>query len=117
MAGIDFQALPARADVGRELHELVTELFPICRSITGNGLRRTLGLIGERVPLEVTEVPTGTHGLDWTVREEWKSNAPWIGSADGQRVVQFGDSTLHVLGYSVPIRERMALADLKEHLF
>ena len=117
MAGIDFQALPARADVGRELHELVTELFPICRSITGNGLRRTLGLIGERVPLEVTEVPTGTQVLDWTVPQEWNINDAWIETPDGQRVVQFGDSNLHVLGYSVPIRERMPLADLKEHLF
>src|SRR3954467_16004854 len=96
MAGIDFQALPARADVGRELHELVTESFPICRSIRGNGLRRTLGLIGERVPLEVTEVPTGTQVLDWTVPQEWNIESAWIEGPDGRRVVDLAASNLHL---------------------
>jgi aminopeptidase-like protein len=117
MAGIDFQALPAADDVGQEMHELARELFPICRSITGNGLRQTLGLIGERVPLETTEVPTGTKVLDWVVPQEWNIAEAWIAGPDGNRVVDFADSNLHVLGYSVPVRERLPLAALKEHLF
>ena len=117
MAGIDFQALPAADDVGRDMHELVRELFPICRSITGNGLRRTLELIGERVPLEITEVPSGTQVLDWTVPQEWNLEDAWIEGPDGERVVDLRDSNLHVLGYSVPVRERLPLAELKEHLY
>ena len=117
MAGIDFQALPVADDVGRDMHELVRELFPICRSITGNGLRRTLELIGERVPLEITEVPSGTQVLDWTVPQEWNLDDAWIEGPDGERVVDLRDSNLHVLGYSVPVRERLPLAELKEHLF
>jgi aminopeptidase-like protein len=117
MAGIDFQALPAADDVGQEMQELARELFPICRSITGNGLRQTLGLIGERVPLETTEVPTGTEVLDWVVPREWNIAEAWIAGRDGNRVVDFADSNLHVLGYSVPVRERLPLAELKEHLF
>src|SRR5512133_375333 len=117
MAGIDFQALPAADDVGRDMHELVRELFPICRSITGNGLRRTLELIGERVPLEITEVQSGTQALDWTVPEEWNLHDAWIEGPDGERVVDLRDSNLHVLGYSVPVRERLPLAALKEHLY
>jgi aminopeptidase-like protein len=100
MAGIDFQALSAADDVGRDMHELVRELFPICRSITGNGLRRTLELIGERVPLEITEVPSGTQVLDWTVPQEWNLEDVWIEGPDGERVVDLRDSNLHVLGYS-----------------
>jgi aminopeptidase-like protein len=116
MAGIDFQALPAADDVGSEMHALVRELFPICRSITGDGLRRTLELIGERVPLETTEVPTGTQVLDWTVPQEWNVTDAWIDGPDGERVVDVRDSNLHVLGYSVPVRERLPLAALKDHL-
>ena len=100
MAGIDFQALPVADGVGRDMHELVRELFPIGRSITGKGLRRTLELIGERVPLEITEVPSGTQVLDWTVPQEWNLDDAWIQGPDGERVVDLRDSNLHVLGYS-----------------
>jgi aminopeptidase-like protein len=117
MAAIDLQALPDANEVGAELHDLVRELFPICRSITGNGLRRTLELIGERIPLEVTEVPTGTQVLDWTIPQEWNIAGAWIDGPDGERVVDFADSNLHVLGYSVPVRKRLPLTELKEHLW
>jgi aminopeptidase-like protein len=102
---------------GAELHDLIRELFPIPRSITGDGLRRTLELIGERVPLEVTEVPSGAPVLDWTVPQEWNIASAWIEGPDGQRVVDYADSPLHVLAYSVPVRERLPLAELKQHLF
>ena len=74
-------------------------------------------MIGERVPLEITEVPTGTEVLDWVVPQEWNIAEAWIAGPDGNRVVDFADSNLHVLGYSVPVRERLPLAELKEHLF
>jgi aminopeptidase-like protein len=117
MAAIDPQELPGAEQIGDELHGLIRELFPIPRSITGNGLRQTLELIGERVPLEVTEVPTGTPVLDWTVPQEWNISGAWIDGPDGERVVDYADSPLHVLGYSVPVRERLPLAALKQHLF
>ena len=117
MAATEHHELRGVEQVGEELHDLIRELFPICRSITGDGLRRTFELIGERVPLEVTEVPTGTQVLDWTVPQEWNVEAAWIAGPDGERVVDFADSNLHVLGYSVPVRRRLPLDELKQHLF
>ncbi|HSS80340.1 MAG TPA: DUF4910 domain-containing protein [Gaiellaceae bacterium] len=117
MTATDPHELPGVEEVGEELHDLIRELFPICRSITGNGLRRTFELIGERIPLEVTEVPTGTQVLDWTIPQEWNVEAAWVAGPDGERVVDFADSNLHLLGYSVPVRRRLPLAELKEHLW
>jgi aminopeptidase-like protein len=116
MAAIDPQTLPDAEQVGAELHDFVRQLFPLCRSITGDGLRQTLALIGERIPLEVTEVPTGTQVFDWTIPQEWNIRGAWIDGPDGERVVDFADSSLHVLGYSAPVRERLPLAELKQHL-
>jgi aminopeptidase-like protein len=117
MAAIDPNKLPVVEQIGRELHELIRELFPIPRSITGDGLRRTLELIGARIPLEVTEVPSGTPVLDWTVPQEWNIAGAWIEGPDGERVVDYADSPLHVLGYSTPVHERLPLDELKQHLF
>src|SRR5512144_256306 len=117
MAAIDLQALPAAEEIGGEMHDLIRELFPLPRSITGNGLRQTLAAIGERIPLELTEVPTGTPVLDWTIPQEWNVSAAWIDGPDGKRVVDLADSNLHVLGYSVPVARRVGLAELQEHLF
>jgi aminopeptidase-like protein len=107
----------AAAEVGAELHELVARLFPICRSITGDGVRETLAILAERVPLEVHEVPTGMQVLDWTVPKEWNVRDAYVADADGRRVIDFRASNLHVLGYSVPVRTRLPLAQLREHLF
>ncbi|HEY7018478.1 MAG TPA: DUF4910 domain-containing protein [Gaiellaceae bacterium] len=104
-------------EVGGEIYELIRELFPIRRSITGEGLRRTLQLIGERIPLEITEVPSGTQVLDWTIPQEWNVSDAWVDDPDGKRVVDLRDSDLHVLGYSVPIRERVPFAELRKHLY
>jgi aminopeptidase-like protein len=117
MAAFDPQALPAADEIGGELHDLIRELFPLMRSITGDGLRQTLATIGERVPLETTEVPTGTPVLDWKIPQEWNISGAWIDGPSGERVVDLADSNLHVLGYSVPVSERLPLAELKEHLF
>ncbi len=103
--------------VGREMHALVEDLYPICRSITGDGVRETLARLRRRVPLEVHEVPTGTSVFDWTVPKEWNIRDAWVKNAAGERVVDFRESSLHVLNYSVPVRARTTLAELREHLF
>jgi len=110
-------ALTEENDVGREMYALVEELYPICRSITGNGLRETLGIIGRRVPLEIREVPTGKAVLDWTVPREWNIQDAFIKNARGERVVDFRASNLHVVNYSIPVHERMSLEKLRPHLY
>jgi aminopeptidase-like protein len=103
--------------VGEELYKLVAELYPICRSITGDGVRRTLEVVDHEVGLVVHEVPTGTAVLDWTVPREWNVRDAWVAGPDGRRVIDFRASNLHLLGYSVPVRATMPLAELKRHLF
>jgi aminopeptidase-like protein len=105
------------AEVGEELHRFARELFPICRSITGDGIRRTLAIIRDRLPLKIHEVPSGTAVFDWTVPKEWNIRDAYIKAPDGKRVVDFQKSNLHVLNYSMPIHARMPLSDLKPHLF
>ncbi|HAL91583.1 MAG TPA: peptidase M28 [Verrucomicrobia bacterium] len=101
---------------GAEMHERVRRLYPICRSITGAGLRETLADIRRDIPLEIREVPSGTAVFDWTVPDEWNIREAWIKNARGETVVDFRNSNLHVVGYSVPVRARMSLAELKPHL-
>ncbi|MFE3645390.1 DUF4910 domain-containing protein [Streptomyces sp. NPDC059169] len=103
-------------DAGEEMYALVERLYPLCRSITGDGVRATLDIVGEYVPMQVHEVPTGTQVLDWTVPQEWNIRDAYIADAAGNRVVDFAASSLHVLGYSVPVSATMPLADLRDHL-
>ena len=104
-------------EVGQDLHRFAAELYPICRSITGSGIRRTLSMIGERIPLKAVEVPTGTAVFDWTVPKEWNIRDAYIKDTAGKRVVDFQKCNLHVLNYSTPIRATMTLSELKPHLF
>jgi aminopeptidase-like protein len=97
------------------MHALVRRLYPLCRSITGDGVRQTLAIVGEQLDLTVHEVPTGTQVLDWTVPQEWNIRDAYI-ARNGKRVVDFQELNLHVVGYSVPVRRRMSLADLRSHL-
>jgi len=99
------------------MYALVRELYPICRSITGEGVRRTLDILSRHVPLRVHEVPSGTAVLDWTVPREWNVREAWIKDATGRRVVDFAESNLHLVSYSVPVRARLPLAELRTHLF
>ncbi len=103
-------------DTGRELHALVERLYPLCRSITGNGVRSTLDIVDQHIPLTVHEVPTGTQVFDWTVPREWNIRDAYIADATGRRVVDFADSNLHVVGYSVPVDATMPLEELRAHL-
>ena len=109
--------LQALEEIGEDLHGFATELYPICRSITGDGIRRTLAMIGDRIPLQISEVPSGTAVFDWTVPKEWNVRDAYIKDATGRRVVDFQQSSLHVLNYSTPIHTTLPLSELKEHLF
>jgi aminopeptidase-like protein len=101
---------------GPEMHDFIAALYPICRSITGDGVRRTLAAVGGHVPVDVVEVATGTPAFDWEVPREWNIRDAWIADTTGRRVVDFRESNLHVVGYSVPVNERMTLDELKPHL-
>jgi aminopeptidase-like protein len=103
-------------DLGESMHALVRRLYPICRSITGDGVRRTLDLVGESIPLQISEIPTGTEVFDWTVPKEWNITDAYIADRDGRRVVDFRESNLHVVSYSVPVAATMSLDELRPHL-
>jgi aminopeptidase-like protein len=101
---------------GEEIHRLISELYPVCRSITGDGLRRTLRRVAEEIPLELHEVASGTPVLDWTVPDEWNIRGASIDGPDGRRIVDFQDHNLHVVSYSVPVEAEMSLDELRPHL-
>lgn len=108
---------PGRESPGAELHRLIADLYPICRSITGDGFRETLRRLGRLVPLTVHEVATGTRVFDWTVPKEWNIRDAYVKDRTGRRVIDFRESNLHVVNYSVPIRATLTRAELQEHLF
>ena len=99
------------------MYALLERLYPICRSITGDGLRRTLAIVAEEIPLEMHEVESGTPVFDWTVPKEWNIRDAYIKEPGGARVVDFARSNLHVLNYSTPVRATMSLESLRPHLF
>jgi aminopeptidase-like protein len=107
----------APISLGAEMHALVSDLYPICRSITGDGFRATLSHLQKLLPLEVHEVPTGTRAFDWTVPNEWNIREAWIQNSAGERIVDFHSHNLHVVNYSIPVRKRMSLSELRPHLF
>ena len=94
-----------KSGIGQEMHRFIAELFPICRSITGDGVRETLRIVGSQIPLEIHEVPTGTQVFDWTIPKEWNIKDAYIKNLKEDRVVDFRRSNLHVMSYSVPVRE------------
>ncbi len=102
--------------VGAEIFALAQELFPLNRSITGEGVRKTLLILGSYFPLQIREVPSGTRVFDWTVPKEWNIREAYIKGPNGQRIIDFRESNLHVLNYSIPIDRGMRLEELKGHL-
>lgn len=101
---------------GAAMYRLIERLYPICRSITGNGVRRTLDILGEHLPLQRHEVPTGTPAFDWTIPREWNIRDAWIKDAGGRKLVDFAVSNLHVVNYSTPVHGRFSLDELQPHL-
>ena len=102
---------------GGAAHALIERLYPFCRSITGNGVRRSLRLLRETIPLALPEVVSHTRVFDWTVPDEWNVRDAYIMNEAGERLVDFRKSNLHVLNYSIPVNRTMSLAELRPHLF
>jgi aminopeptidase-like protein len=101
---------------GLEIHRLMTELFPICRSITGDGFRLTLEILRRLIPLEVHEVPSGTRVFDWTVPREWNIRGAHVKDPRGRKIIDFQRCNLHVVSYSLPVKATLPLDELKKHL-
>lgn len=104
------------AGVGAELYALVRELYPIPRSLTGDGVRATLDIVSRTAPLEQVEVPTGTRVLDWEIPREWNVRDAFVADSSGRRFIDFRNSPLHLVGYSTPVRTRLSLDELKQRL-
>jgi aminopeptidase-like protein len=105
------------ANVGQAMHALMAELYPLCRSITGEGLRATLRRLQALIPLTLHEVPTGTPVFDWVVPKEWQVREAWVKNSAGEKVIDFHQHNLHLLNYSTPVQRTMPLAELKPQLF
>jgi aminopeptidase-like protein len=103
-------------DPGERMTAMMRRLFPLCRSITGDGVRATLDIVGERLPLERHAVPSGTQVFDWTVNDEWNVRDAYVADRHGNRVVDFREHNLHLVSYSAPVRERLTLDQLRPHL-
>jgi aminopeptidase-like protein len=101
---------------GRDMYDLIAELYPICRSITGEGFRSTLDILARHLDLAVHEVASGTRVFDWTVPREWNITDAYVATSAGERVIDFRASNLHVVSYSVPVDARMSLSELRPHL-
>ena len=102
---------------GADLHALAARLYPIPRSITGDGVRRSLAILAESIALEIREIPTGTAVFDWTVPREWRLREAHLTAPDGRRIADAAVNNLQLLNYSAPFRGRVGLAELKRHLF
>ena len=113
----EFNIIESKSEkIGIDMLQLMEKIFPICRSITGNGVRQTLKILREQIPLEIHEVTTGTRVFDWTIPKEWNINDAYIIDPDGEKIVDFKKSNLHVLNYSIPINQKISLSELKNHV-
>ena len=104
-------------NIGHRMHQFLAKAFPICRSITGDGVRETLTMLSNIIPLAIHEVPTGTVAFDWSVPKEWNINDAFIADENGNKVVNFRNNNLHVVGYSIPVDKWVTLSELQKHLY
>jgi aminopeptidase-like protein len=107
----------ANESLGLEMYDFISTMYPICRSITGNGVRETLKLIEKQIPIRTFEVPTGTKVFDWEIPKEWNIRDGYIKNQNGDKIIDFKKLNLHVLNYSIPVEGKMNLSALKEHIF
>ena len=113
----DIRTLADSTATGEEIYSIITELFPICRSITGDGFRQTMKILQGYVPVQIHEVPSGTKVFDWVVPKEWNIKDAYVKNAKGEKIIDFQQSNLHVLNYSTPVNKRVSLQELKGHLY
>jgi aminopeptidase-like protein len=113
----DLETTLAIKNAGSWMHDFAARLYPVCRSITGDGVRETLQRISSHVALTTIEVPSGTEVLDWTVPREWNVRDAYIKNAGGQRLVDFQRSNLHLVSYSAPFKGKLSFQELRPHLF
>ena len=104
-------------NIGSEMYSLMERLFPICRSITGDGVRETLNILKGYIPIDIKEVPSGTKAFDWQIPDEWNIKDAYVKDSDGNRVIDFKRSNLHVVNYSIPFEGELTLDELKDHLY
>jgi aminopeptidase-like protein len=117
---MEAQSIAPEIDAGQvadQAYTLISDLYPICRSITGDGVRKTLQILREHIPLEIREVPTGASVFDWVIPREWNIRDAYIRNSKGEKVVDFNKSNLHVVNYSAPVRAKLNLEQLRGHLF
>ena len=104
--------------IGSQIHDLAKQLWPINRSITGDGVRQTLAIIKEQIPeLEIVDVPSGTKVFDWTIPKEWHVKDAYIVAPSGKKICEFKKNNLHLVGYSTPISSKLTLSELQDHLY
>lgn len=100
------------------MYDLCGKMFPICRSITGDGVRETMAILQEIVPeIVLHEIPSGTQAFDWSVPKEWRIRDAWVKNSKGEKIIDFKESNLHVVSYSIPVNKKVTLEELKKHLY
>ena len=104
-------------NTGLDMYNLIKKLFPLNRSITGNGVRQTLKIIQDYIPLKIHEVPSGTKVFDWTVPREWNIKDAYVLDPEGNKIIDFKKNNLHVVGYSTPVNKTISLSELQKHLY
>lgn len=114
---VPYDGNPTQEVLGQKIFDLAAELFPICRSITGDGVRQTLQMLRRHIDLSIHDVPTGTPVFDWSIPPEWNIRDAYIADEQGDRIVDFKTSNLHVLNYSAPVHTKLPLEELKRHIF
>jgi aminopeptidase-like protein len=103
---------------GEKIYQTACDLFPICRSITGDGVRQTLSMLARLGPnMKISEISSGEKAFDWTVPDEWNIRDAYIKDPLGRKIIDFRENNLHVLNYSVPVHAKMSLAKLRPHLY
>lgn len=101
----------------KSIEDLFDKLWPICRSITGNGFRESIEILQKIIPLDIESVPSGTEVFDWVVPKEWNIKDAYVLDPNGKKIINFKDNNLHVLNYSKPVDKEISLSDLKKHLY